>query len=97
MRFCQDARILFFIFCLASFLGFVYIFFSMRRPRRSVVRTPGFHPGNGGSIPLGVAINIVYHSKGRDFTTLILLVDESEIRAILENEINESTEWGTTG
>ena len=31
----------------------------MRRPRRSVVRTPGFHPGNGGSIPLGVAINIV--------------------------------------
>ena len=30
----------------------------MRRPRRSVVRTPGFHPGNGGSIPLGVAIKI---------------------------------------
>ena len=27
-----------------------------RRPHRSAVRTPGFHPGNTGSIPVGVTI-----------------------------------------
>ena len=63
----------------------------MRRPRRSVVRTPGFHPGNGGSIPLGVAIKLSVLFRGREilchFTTLILWVDEWDIQTILGNDL----------
>lgn len=34
-----------------------------RRPLRSAVRTPGFHPGNTGSIPVGVAIQLFFRTK----------------------------------
>jgi hypothetical protein len=59
----------FLVSVMVVFVGYTLVILLMKAmtrlwSRRLTVRTPGFHPGNRGSIPLGITMKIAQHSLG---------------------------------